>query len=146
MKTPTIRTYSDLISFSTFDERVQYLKLNGEIGKETFGFDRYINQQFYKSPKWKQIRDSVIIRDNGCDLGILGFEIYGRLYVHHMNPILSRDILEKTEILLNPEFLILVSFDTHNLIHYGNDDCLKKRFLTERKPYDTCPWKEGRYG
>ena len=135
-----IRTYSQLIKFKTFEERFQYLKLDGAVGQATFGFDRYLNQQLYRSHEWKKVRDEVIVRDNGCDLAMEGFDIYGRVYVHHMNPILINDIRERSEFLLNPEYLICVSFDTHNAIHYG-DESLLPREPVERKPNDTTPWK-----
>lgn len=135
-----IRTYSQLIKFKTFEERFQYLKLDGAVGQATFGFDRYLNQQLYRSYEWKKVRDEVIVRDNGCDLAMEGFDIYGRVYVHHMNPILINDIRERSEFLLNPEYLICVSFDTHNAIHYG-DESLLPREPVERTPNDTTPWK-----
>lgn len=135
-----IRTYSQLIKFETFEERFQYLKLDGAVGQATFGFDRYLNQQLYRSHEWKKVRDEVIVRDNGCDLAMDGFDIYGRVYVHHMNPILVNDIRERNEFLLNPEYLICVSFDTHNAIHYG-DESLLPREPVERTPNDTTLWK-----
>lgn len=135
-----IRTYSQLIKFETFEERFQYLKLDGAVGQATFGFDRYLNQQLYRSHEWKKVRDEVIVRDNGCDLAMDGFDIYGRVYVHHMNPILVNDIRERNEFLLNPEYLICVSFDTHNAIHYG-DESLLPREPIERTPNDTTLWK-----
>lgn len=136
-----IRTYSELASLETFEERFRYLQLFGQVGKETFGFDRYINQRFYRSREWKSIKNEIIIRDNGCDLGVEGFEIYGRLYVHHMNPILLRDFNNDSDFLLNPEYLITVSFDTHNAIHYGSEDFLSTLKPIERSMNDTCPWK-----
>lgn len=135
-----IRTYSQLIKFETFEERFQYLKLDGAVGQATFGFDRYLNQQLYRSHEWKKVRDEVIVRDNGCDLAMEGFDIYGRVYVHHMNPILINDIRERSKFLLNPEYLICVSFDTHNAIHYG-DESLLPREPVERTPNDTTLWK-----
>lgn len=135
-----IRTYSELITLPTFEERYRYLRLNSSIGKETFGFDRYINQNFYRSQEWKSVRDLVIIRDNGCDLGIEGREIYGRIYIHHMNPLLPKDFRDATEFLLNPEYLICTTHSTHNAIHYGDEDLLMKNPIA-RKPNDTCPWK-----
>lgn len=135
-----IRTYSQLIKFKTFEERFQYLKLDGAVGQATFGFDRYLNQQLYRSHEWKKVRDEVIVRDNGCDLAMEGFDIYGRVYVHHMNPILINDIRERNEFLFNPEYLVCVSFDTHNAIHYG-DESLLPREPVERTPNDTTPWK-----
>lgn len=136
----TIRTYSELILLPSFQERYEYLKLDGIVGEDTFGFDRYLNQQFYRSAEWKRIRDLVIVRDNGCDLGIDGYFIQGRVYIHHMNPISQKDIISKTSLLVDPEYLICVSYDTHNAIHYG-DEKLLRRDPIERRPNDTCPWK-----
>lgn len=136
----SIRTYSELIRLKTFEERFQYLQLSGSVGKETFGFDRYLNQNFYRSAVWKRVRDKVIIRDNGCDLGIDDRMIYGNILIHHMNPITDKDILNLTDILLNPEYLICVSRNTHNAIHYGDEDMLIKAPVIRTKN-DTCPWK-----
>ena len=136
----SIRTYSELITLPTFEERYRYLQLNSSIGEETFGFDRYINQNFYRSQEWKRVRDLVIIRDNGCDLGMEDREIYGRIYIHHMNPLLPKDFHYSTDFLLNPEYLICTTHTTHNAIHYGDEDLLMKNPI-ERKPNDTCPWK-----
>ena len=135
-----IRTYSELSKLKTFKERFTYLRLNGFVGKETFGFDRYLNQVFYKSAKWKSIRDSVIVRDNGCDLGIEGREIYGKIIIHHMNPITIQDIEQESDFLLDPEFLISTVHETHNAIHYGDENLLILAPI-ERKPNDTCPWR-----
>ena len=135
-----IRTYSELILLPTFEERFEYLRLDGRVGEDTFGFDRYLNQLFYRSYEWKKIRDQVIIRDNGCDLGIEGYDIYGKILIHHMNPITARDIADRTELLLNPEYLICVTHDTHNAIHYGDENLIIKAPI-ERRPNDTCPWK-----
>ena len=135
-----IRTYSELIQLPTFEERFRYLQLSGSVGKETFGFDRYINQNFYRSSAWKMVRDRVIVRDNGCDLGIDDRIIYGKILIHHMNPINDEDILNMTDILLNPEYLICVTLDTHNAIHYGDEDLLIKDPIVRFKN-DTCPWK-----
>jgi hypothetical protein len=135
-----IRTYSELSKLQTFDERYKYLQLNGAVGKETFGFDRYLNQIFYKSQEWKSIRDFVIVRDNGCDLGVEGYEIQGRILIHHMNPILPKDIETQSELLLNPEYLISTILSTHNAIHYG-DISLLARAPIERSKNDTCPWR-----
>ena len=136
----SIKTYSELITLPTFEERYQYLRLGGAVGEETFGFDRYLNQAFYKSKEWLSIRDEIIIRDNGCDLGIEGREIYGRILIHHMNPITKEDILNRTEFLLNPEYLISTVKNTHNAIHYGDDSLLFKAPI-ERRKNDTCPWR-----
>lgn len=136
----TIKTYSELITIPTFEERFKYLQLNGRVGVDTFGFDRYINQNFYRSREWKRIRDQIILRDNGCDLGLEGYEIYGRIYIHHMNPILVQDIIHQSDFLLNPEYLICTTHTTHNAIHYGDESLLITAPI-ERKPNDTCPWK-----
>lgn len=137
----SIRTYSELITLPTFEERYRYLKLDGLVGKETFGFDRYLNQHLYqRSPKWKSARQKVIIRDNGCDLAMEGHEIYGKIIVHHMNPITIRDIELETDILFDPEFLICTMHTTHNAIHYG-DEGLLVTVPIERTRFDTCPWK-----
>lgn len=135
-----IRTYSELIQLPTFEERYRYLKLGGRVGEDTFGFDRYLNQIFYRSQKWKKIRDYVIIRDNGCDLGVEGFEIHGRLLIHHMNPITIHDIQRESEFLLDPEYLITTVHNTHNAIHYGDESLLYTGPI-ERTLHDTCPWK-----
>ena len=135
-----IKTYSELIQIPTFEERFEYLRLNGSVGQETFGFDRYLNQTFYRSNAWKKIRDFVIIRDNGCDLGVDGYEIYDKILIHHMNPITANDIHRATDILLNPEYLICVTHNTHNAIHYGDDNLLPKGPII-RTPNDTCPWR-----
>ena len=134
------RTYSELIRFSTFEERFKYLSLDGQVGEETYGFDRWMNQAFYRSQEWKQIRNHVIVRDSGCDLGILGREIRERIIVHHMNPIMVHDIQFATEYLLNPEFLICTTHNTHQAIHYGDERLLISEPIV-RTPNDTCPWK-----
>ena len=135
------RTYTELSKLKTFEERYEYLKLEGNVGEDTFGFDRYINQKFYRSPEWKRVRDFVITRDSGCDLGIAGREILERkIIVHHMNPIKKDDIIYKSDYLLNPDYLICVSERTHNGIHYGNDYLYEEEVI-ERKPNDMCPWK-----
>lgn len=134
-------TYSELITLPTFDERYNYLKLVGVVGEDTFGFDRYLNQRFYRSVEWKRARDFVIARDMGCDLGIAGREISDRIYVHHMNPMSVKDIVEGDTHIVNPEFLITVSFDTHNAIHYGDERLLHRKDLIVRNQNDTCPWK-----
>lgn len=141
MKEDRIRTYSELIKFSTYDDRVNYLKLYNNVGEDTFGFDRYINQKFYKSLEWRNLRNYIIVRDNGCDLGIEGLEIVGsRILIHHMNPICKDDIINSTEYLLNPEYLITVSKETHDFIHYGKQE-QTLHAITERKRNDTCPWR-----
>ena len=135
-----IRTYTELSQLQTFEERYEYLKLDGTVGEETFGFDRWINQRFYKDPEWLKVRDEVIVRDNGCDLGMPGREIYTRILVHHMNPITKEDILCRSEFLLNPEYLICTIKNTHDAIHYG-DEGLLITAPVERTKYDTCPWR-----
>ena len=136
-----IRTYSELSKLKTFRERYEYLKLNGTVGEETFGFDRYINQMFYKSEEWKRIRNYVITRDNGCDLGMPDRKIVDSvILVHHMNPITKEDIINKNEILLDPEYLITTIKSTHDAIHYG-DESLLAEDLVIRSKNDTCPWK-----
>lgn len=138
---PIVRTYSELITLPTYIERFNYLKLGGKVGADTFGFDRYLNQKFYHNdPKWRSVRDMVIIRDNGCDLGVEGYEIHGKIIVHHMNPITMDDIINKREWIYDPEFLICTVHNTHNAIHYGDENLLNKGPI-ERTPHDTCPWK-----
>lgn len=135
------RTYEELKELDTFEERFEYLRLDGLVGKETFGFDRFLNQEFYHSPEWRRIRRQVIIRDNGCDLGIGDREINGRIYTHHMNPIGVVDFeMSDIEALLDPDNLICVSFDTHQAIHYGDESLLLKSTVVERKPGDTKLW------
>lgn len=135
-----IRTYSELIKLPTFEERFEYLKLKGNVGKETFGLDRYLNQKFYRSLEWKRLRDEIIMRDNGCDLGIHGREIRERILIHHMNPITLDDIQHGSDYLFNPEYLISTIHITHNAIHYGSSDLLIKDPVV-RRPGDTCPWR-----
>lgn len=138
----SIRTYSELITLPTFIERFRYLQLKGHVGKETFGFDRYLNQQLYKSRKWLSSKDHVIIRDNGCDLGVEGYEIFGPITVHHMNPITIDDIIKERDWIFDPEFLISTRHNTHNAIHYGDENLLVTAPI-ERSRNDTCPWKRG---
>lgn len=142
MRTMEIRTYSELKDIPTFKERYKYLKLSGTVGLDTFGFDRYLNQTFYKSPEYRKIRQEVILRDNGCDLGLDGYEIFGKILVHHMNPITKRDILERSDYALNPEYLICVSHNTHNAIHYGDESLLQLDIPIVRKPNDQAPWRK----
>lgn len=155
-----IRTYSELIKFKTFEERFEYLKLlDGKIGEETFGWRRLFNQEFYNSREWKSIRRQVILRDNGCDLGVEGFEINDGLdcrklngnripvkrscIIHHLKPLTENDILNRTEYLLDPEYLITTTDATHKAIHYGNIDNIIIKPVS-REPFDTCPWKANR--
>lgn len=135
-----IRTYSELSKLQTFKERFRYLKLGNVVGETTFGFDRYLNQMFYKSQEWRKLRDQIIIRDNGCDLGIDGNDIFGKVIIHHMNPITKSDIIHKSDNLINSEYLICVSHRTHNAIHYGDESILYEPFV-ERTKNDTCPWR-----
>jgi hypothetical protein len=134
-----IRTYSELREIETFEERYHYLRLGGILGIRTFGFDRWVNQGFYKSYEWKRAREIVIIRDNGCDLGIEGYEIYSGLLVHHMNPMSVKDIEQGEDLIIDPKFLITTSLQTHNAIHYG-DETLLPRGPIERKRGDTTLW------
>lgn len=133
------RSYSELRHLNTFEERYDYLKLDGVVGRSTFGFDRWINQYFYHLQEWKSVRDFVIVRDDGCDLGIPGFEIHSGLLVHHMNPIKVEDIKQNEEWILDPNFLITTSLRTHNAIHYSNNNLLPRGFI-ERKSGDTKLW------
>lgn len=137
----SIKTYSELMRLRTFEERYRYLRLRGSVGADTFGFDRYLNQVFYRSQKWKSIRDFVIIRDNGCDLGVEGYEIHGKILIHHLNPITIQDIESESEFLLDPEYLICTSHNTHNAIHYGDESLLIQAPI-ERTAFDTCPWRK----
>lgn len=137
----SIRTYSELIALPTFEERFNYLKLGGAVGKETFGFDRIFNQRFYNSREWKDVRDHIIVRDNGCDLAMPGHEVYGqKIYVHHINPFLLEDLELRPDTLLDPEFLITTVLSTHNAIHYGDESLLTIAPI-ERTKNDTCPWR-----
>lgn len=136
----SIRTYSELIKIPTFKDRFEYLRLDGKVGEETFGFDRYLNQIFYKSQEWKAVRDFVIIRDQGCDLAMEGHEIFGRILVHHMNPIRIEDIVNRSKYLLDPEYLICTIKNTHDAIHYGDGSLLITGPI-ERTKNDTCPWR-----
>lgn len=136
----TTKTYSELSALQTYNERLEYLKLNGKVGDHTFGDYRYINQNFYRSTEWKKVRDYVIVRDGGCDLGIPDLPIVGGIYVHHINPIGIDDIYHSSDFLLDPENLICVSLDTHNEIHYGIHHETDQ--LIVRRVNDTCPWKK----
>lgn len=135
------RTYSELIKLHTFDERFNYLMLKGRVGIETFGYDRYLNQALYRSPDWKRVRDQIIIRDNGCDLGLEDYPISGNVLIHHINPITIDDVLNSNSDIFNPEYLICVSHKTHNALHYGYEEYPDSLKLTERKPNDTIPWR-----
>lgn len=136
-----IRSYSELSKIPTFLERFRYLQLRGSVGRDTFGHDRWVNQQFYRSREWRHVRHHVIARDLACDLGIEGLEIHDRVYIHHMNPMQVEDIEHGNEDILDPEFLITVTHRTHNAIHYGDESLLPQPFV-ERRPGDTVPWRK----
>lgn len=133
------RTYKELSRLKTLEERFEYLKMGGSVGVDTFGFDRYLNQALYRSDAWKRVRREVIIRDDGCELGLEGYEIQGGIVIHHMNPITEQDIVERNEDIFNPEYLICCSKLTHNAIHFGDKDLLPQEYV-ERRKGDTCPW------
>lgn len=135
-----IKTYSELIAFPTYEERFRYLQLKGAVGKDTFGYDRYLNQILYNSQEWKRFRDKIIIRDNGCDLACEGYDIHGRILVHHINPIRVDDVVNRNPIVFDPENVVCVTHNTHNAIHYG-DESLLILAPVERTKNDTCPWK-----
>lgn len=152
------KTYSELIRLSTFEERFNYLKIAGRVGEDTFGYDRFLNQDFYRSAEWKSFRDRIIIRDNGCDMGLNDYPITDLTYrldanskiiykvkiiVHHINPLRKEDILGHTSLLFDPENVICVSDKTHKAIHYGSLESAKPASFSERTPFDTCPWKKG---
>lgn len=135
-----MRTYTELKKLKTFEDRFKYLMIGGSVGVDTFGFDRYLNQALYNSCEWKKVRDTVIVRDNGCDLGLEGFEIGGKILIHHMNPITMNQILNRDPEIFNPEFLISVSHKTHNAIHYGDESIVNAYIPVERTPGDTRLW------
>ena len=135
-----IRCYSDLIQLKTFPERFSYLKIHGKVGEDTFGYDRYVNQALYKSKRWERTRHNIIIRDNGCDLGIEGRELDNYIIVHHMNPLTLEDIEEERDVVFNPEYLICCSSRTHKAIHFGDEELLQRDPVI-RRPHDTCPWR-----
>lgn len=141
MNTTNIKSYSELIKIPTFIERYRYLKLNGFVGDETFGYDRYLNQILYHSPEWKRFRRDIIIRDNGCDLACDGYEIIGKVLIHHIDPITVRDIELRDPKIFDPENVVSVTLNTHNAIHYGDESLLITEPLV-RTPNDTCPWKQ----
>ncbi len=124
----------------SFEDRFNYLALHGRVGQDTFGYERYLNQMVYKNYKWRALRDQIIIRDGGCDLALEGYDIYDKIYIHHMNPITAEDIENNSEFMWNPEFLICVSFSTHNAIHYGDQSYLTRNQVIERKAGDTKLW------
>ena len=135
-----IRTYSELITIPTFEERFEYLQLKGSVGKDTFGYDRYLNQVLYRSPEWKRLRNQIIIRDGGCDLACDGYDIYGKVLIHHLNPITVEDVLARSRKVFDPDNLVCVSHSTHNAIHYGDVDLLVTGPIIRTKN-DTCPWR-----
>ena len=135
-----IRTYSELITIPTFEERFEYLQLKGSVGKDTFGYDRYLNQVLYRSPEWKRLRNQIIIRDGGCDLACDGYDIYDKVLIHHLNPITVEDVLARSRKVFDPDNLVCVSHNTHNAIHYGDMDLLVTGPIIRTKN-DTCPWR-----
>ena len=136
----SIRTYSELITIPTFEERFEYLQLKGSVGKDTFGYDRYLNQVLYRSPEWKRLRNQIIIRDGGCDLACNGYDIYDKVLIHHLNPITVEDVLARSRKVFDPDNLVCVSHNTHNAIHYGDMDLLVTGPIIRTKN-DTCPWR-----
>ena len=136
----SIRTYSELITIPTFEERFEYLQLKGSVGKDTFGYDRYLNQVLYRSPEWKRLRNQIIIRDGGCDLACDGYDIYNKVLIHHLNPITVEDVLTRSRKVFDPDNLVCVSHSTHNAIHYGDVDLLATGPIIRTKN-DTCPWR-----
>ena len=136
----SIRTYSELITIPTFEERFEYLQLKGSVGKDTFGYDRYLNQVLYRSPEWKRLRNQIIIRDAGCDLACDGYDIYDKVLIHHLNPITVEDVLARSRKVFDPDNLVCVSHSTHNAIHYGDVDLLVTGPIIRTKN-DTCPWR-----
>ena len=136
----SIRTYSELITIPTFEERFEYLQLKGSVGKDTFGYDRYLNQVLYRSPEWKRLRNQIIIRDYGCDLACDGYDIYDKVLIHHLNPITVEDVLARSRKVFDPDNLVCVSHSTHNAIHYGDVDLLVTGPIIRTKN-DTCPWR-----
>ena len=136
----SIKTYAELITIPTFEERFEYLQLKGSVGKDTFGYDRYLNQVLYRSPEWKRLRNQIIIRDDGCDLACDGYDVYGKVLIHHLNPITVEDVLARSRKVFDPDNLVCVSHNTHNAIHYGDVDLLVTGPIIRTKN-DTCPWR-----
>ncbi len=134
------KTYSELITIPTFEERFQYLQLKGSVGKDTFGYDRYLNQVLYSSPEWKRLRNQIIIRDGACDLACEGYDIHGRILIHHLNPITVDDVLARSRKVFDPDNLVCVTHNTHNAIHYGDANLLVTGPIIRTKN-DTCPWR-----
>lgn len=135
-----LRKYSELKRLKTFEERYEYLRIGGLVGEATFGFERFLNQQLYTSQRWRLLRNEIIIRDNGCDLGIEGRDIFDKIIIHHMNPLTREQMQNPDDSMFDPEYLICVSHNTHNAIHYGDASLLRKEYIP-RRPNDTCPWK-----
>lgn len=140
-----IKTYSELITLPTLKERYEYLKLDGTVGEDTFGYERYLNQKFYQGIEWRRFRNEIIVRDLGCELGVEGYEIQGKIILHHLNPLTKFDLLNREETLMDPENLICVSMAMHNAIHYG-DESLIPNDPIPRIPNDTCPWRRLKHG
>lgn len=136
----SIKTYSELITIPTFEERFEYLQLKGSVGKDTFGYDRHLNQVLYRSPEWKRLRNQIIIRDCGCDLACEGYDIHSKVLIHHLNPITVEDVLARSRKVFDPDNLVCVSHNTHNAIHYGDVDLLVTGPIIRTKN-DTCPWR-----
>lgn len=136
------KSYAELSSINSYEDRYNYLKVNSSVGSETFGFDRYLNQKFYRSKEWERVRNEVIVRDNGCDMGLKDYPISGEFLIHHINPITLDDVKNNSDSLLDPNNLVLVSKQTHNAIHFGDDTIVKEKKVTERAPFDTCPWRK----
>lgn len=136
-----MKSYSELSKINNYIERYRYLRIGGSIGEETFGFERYLNQKFYKSPEWKKLRNQIILRDNGCDMGMPDHEIHGRIYIHHINPVLPEYIVQRKNLLMDPENLVCVSLNTHNAIHYGDESMIEEIMPVIRRPNDTIPWR-----
>lgn len=134
------KSYSELITIPTFEERFEYLQLKGSVGKDTFGYDRYLNQVLYRSPEWKKLRNQIIIRDCGCDLACEGYEIYGRILIHHLNPITVDDVLDRSRKVFDPNNLVCITHNTHNAVHYGDASLLVTGPIVRTKN-DTCPWR-----
>lgn len=135
------KSYSELVSIPTFEDRLRYLMLHGDVARETFGYDRYLNQLLYKCPEWRSLRDRIIVRDAGCDLAFRGYEIPRRAIIHHINPISVQDIYYKRDIVFDEENLVTTVLKTHNIIHYGSEDDVRSLFMVERQAFDTCPWR-----
>lgn len=143
MITTMSKSYVELIRLSTFMDRYQYLRLDGRVGVETFGYDRYLNQILYHTPEWRRFRRDIIIRDKACDLGCEGYEIYDKILIHHLNPITVDDVLNRDQKIFDPNNVISTSLNTHNAIHYGDERLLASEPIVRTKN-DTCPWKTGR--